>query len=55
MAGIGFELNRLVKRQFKNVVRAYIYTALAAVGRGSIRCAYWHLLRLCRVVALNLA
>lgn len=33
MAGIGFELNRLVQRDnLKDVVRAYVYTALAAVG-----------------------
>lgn len=33
MAGIGFELNRLVKRDnLKDVARAYMYTALAAVG-----------------------
>ena len=33
MAGIGFELNRLVKKDnLMDVARAYIYTALAAVG-----------------------
>ena len=33
MAGIGFELNRLVQKDnLMDVVRAYVYTALAAVG-----------------------
>lgn len=33
MAGIGFELNRLVQQDnLKDVARAYVYTALAAVG-----------------------